>query len=166
VAKRRGGPVPKLTPEAQKAIVEGVAAGVPRAFAAMRAGVTERCLYQWLAKGRKGGKRNAVYVQLFQAVQKAEADAVARNVALVQKAAAKSWQAAAWWLERRYHAEFGRKDRTIIQPVRKSHLGEDVRRRLDEADGPGHRHPGEAGGAGTDQLADPAPPRPDRPEAA
>jgi transposase len=111
--------VPKLTPERQKAIVEAVAAGVPRKFAAMRAGITERCLYLWLAKGRKGGKANTLYVQLFHAVQKAEADAVARNVAIVQKAGAKSWQAAAWWLERRYHAEFGRKDRTFIQTPRR-----------------------------------------------
>src|SRR5687767_6300294 len=98
VGKRRGGPVPKLTPERQKAIVDSVAAGVPRALAATRAGITERCLYQWLAKGRNGGRRNEPYVQLFQALQKAEADAVARNVALVQKAATKSWQAGAWWL--------------------------------------------------------------------
>jgi hypothetical protein len=158
VGKRRGGPIPKLTPERHKLVVESLAAGVPRVFAAMRAGITERCLYQWLAKGRKGGKRNELYVQLFQAIQKAEADAVARNVAIVQKAASKSWQAAAWWLERRYHAEFGRKDRTVIQPVRKGDLGAEVRRRLDEADGGGHRQPGEAGGACTQELADPTPP--------
>lgn len=161
MGKRRGGPVPKLTPERAKAIVDAVAAGVPRAFAAMRAGVTERCLYKWLAKGRQGGKRNAVYVQLVQAVQKAEADAVARNVALVQSAAKKSWQAAAWWLERRYHAEFGRKDRTVIQPVRKTDLGADVRRRLDEVDGGGPRQPGEARGGDPADLAHPAPPAAD-----
>jgi hypothetical protein len=114
--------VPKLTPERQKVIVDSIAAGVPRAIAAMRAGVTERCLYQWLAKGRKGAKGNEEYVQLFQAVQKAEADAVARNVALVQKAGAKTWQAAAWWLERRYPEEFGANRRELAE----------LRRRLDE----------------------------------
>ncbi|MCI0703576.1 MAG: hypothetical protein L0241_21050 [Planctomycetia bacterium] len=107
MGKRRGGPVPKLTPEKQKVIVDSIAAGLPRSIAAMRAGITERCLYQWLAKGRKGGKRNEEFVQLFQALQKAEGDAVARNVALIQKAAATTWQAAAWWLERRYPEEFG-----------------------------------------------------------
>jgi transposase len=105
----RRGQIPKLTPERHRVIVDSIAAGVPRKFAAQRAGVTERCLYKWLARGRQGGKRNAAYVQLVQALQKAEADAVARNVAVVQKAANTTWQAAAWWLERRYHAEFGRK---------------------------------------------------------
>lgn len=160
MGERRGGPVPKLTPEAHKAVVEAVAAGVPRKFAAMRAGVTERCLYQWLAKGRKGGKKNELYVQLLQAVQKAEAAAVARNVAVIQTAAKTTWQAAAWWLERRYHAEFGRKDRTVIQPVKKTDLGAEVRRRLDEAEGAGHRQPGEARGPGPEVVADPAPPAP------
>ena len=122
MGKRRGGPWPKLTPETQKVIVDSIAAGVPRATAAQRAGISDRCLYKWHAKGRKGGKGNEELVQLFQAIKKAEADAVARNVALVQKAAAKSWQAAAWWLERRYPEEFGANRRELAE----------LRRRLDE----------------------------------
>jgi hypothetical protein len=45
------------------------------------------------------------------AVKKAESDAVARNCALIQKAAIKSWQAAAWWLERRFPNDFARTER-------------------------------------------------------
>ena len=132
MGKRRGGPVPKLTPETQKVLVEAIAAGVPRAVAAMRAGISERCLYQWLAKGRKGGKRNEGFVQLFQTLQKAEADAVVRNVALVQKAAAKAWQASAWWLERRYPEEFGT-NRHELAELRKQIL--ELRKLLDARDG-------------------------------
>ena len=75
------------------------------------------------AKGRKGGKRNELYVQLFQAVQKAESDAVARNVAVIQTAAKKSWQAAAWWLERRYPEEFATNRRELAELRRRSQGG-------------------------------------------
>ena len=44
-----------------------------------------------------------------EAVERARAEAVARNVALVQKAADDSWQAAAWWLERSRPDQYGRR---------------------------------------------------------
>jgi hypothetical protein len=125
-------------------IAERVAAGVPLKYAAQRAGIDESTLHLWLRKGRQA--RKGPHFQLFQSVKKAEADAVARNVAVVQKAAAKTWQAAAWWLARRHHKEFGRQDRTIIPArVKAPDLGAEVRRRLDEADGTGHRQPGRDG---------------------
>jgi len=44
------------------------------------------------------------------AVKKAEADAIVRHVANIAKAAQDGqWQASAWWLERRYPAEYGRR---------------------------------------------------------
>jgi hypothetical protein len=98
----------KLTPAVQKVIVDGIAAGVPRKFAAMRAGIDESTFHFWVRKGRRA--KRGPHFQFFQSVKKAEADAIARNVALVQKAASKSWQASAWWLERRHPEEFGRKD--------------------------------------------------------
>ena len=38
--------------------------------------------------------------------EKAEADAEVRNVAIIQRAADTTWQAAAWWLERKHKAEW------------------------------------------------------------
>lgn len=50
------------------------------------------------------------------AVIKAEADAELRFLGQVAKAAAgNNWQAAAWWLERRQHMDFGRRDRVDMQ---------------------------------------------------
>jgi hypothetical protein len=40
------------------------------------------------------------------AIKKAEAKCKARNIARIQQATEKSWQAAAWWLERKYRNEF------------------------------------------------------------
>jgi transposase len=121
----RSGRHPKLDPAVQRVIVESVAAGVPRKYAAQRAGIDESTLRLWCSKGRKGGKGQAIYVALLAALKKAEADAVARNVAIVQKAANTTWQAAAWWLERRYHAEFGRKGMMTNATKEKSAPGAD-----------------------------------------
>src|SRR5262245_30907299 len=156
-AVARRGRKTKLTEATQRVIVEGVAAGVPFKYAAQRAGIDESTLHLWMRKGRRAKK--GPHFQLFQSLKKAEADAVARNVAVVQNASTKSWQAAAWWLERRHHKEFGRQDRTVVQAqVKGPDLGAEVRRRLDEAGGRGHRQPGQDGGAGAQELADsPAP---------
>jgi hypothetical protein len=136
VGTRKGGRISKLTDDAQKVIVQSIAAGLPAKFAAQRAGIDESTFHLWMRKGRRATE--GPHFQFFQSVKRAEADAIARNVAIIQKAASKSWQAAAWWLERGYHKEFGRKDRTYIHPVRKSTLSEDVLKRLDEADSQGH----------------------------
>ena len=42
------------------------------------------------------------------AIKKAEAECKAARIATILKAAEKSWQAAAWWLERRCPEEYGR----------------------------------------------------------
>lgn len=46
-----------------------------------------------------------------ESIKKAESTCKARNIAIVQKAAITSWQAAAWWLERKYPQEFALKAR-------------------------------------------------------
>jgi hypothetical protein len=142
--KAKPGRQSKLTPEVAKSIADGVAAGVPSKFAAQRAGVSERSLREWLAKGRKA--KSGPHFALSAALKKAEADAISRNTAMVQRAAAErdevtvketvttdangqtitkretttkkvfDWCAAAWWLERRYPDQFGRPNRPEKPP--------------------------------------------------
>ena len=88
-----------LTPDVQRRVCEAIAAGNTRHDAAEYAGVADSTLRAWLAQGRR--QRRGKFRELLTAVKKAEADAVVRNVAIIQKAAATSWQAAAWWLERK-----------------------------------------------------------------
>ena len=88
-----------LTPDVQRRLCEAIAAGNTRHDAAEYAGIGESTLRAWLAKGKR--QRRGQYRALLAAVKKSEADAVVRNVAIIQKAAPKSWQAAAWWLERK-----------------------------------------------------------------
>ena len=102
----------KLTPEIQQAICVDIADGLDHKHAALRAGISPRTLRHWLTIGRRApNKPDAVQakcVAFLAAVKKATADAVAANVQLIQIAAREgTWQAAAWWLERRHPDQYG-----------------------------------------------------------
>jgi transposase len=88
-----------LTPEVQRRVCEAIAAGNTRHDAAEYAGVGASTVRCWLARGRRQSRGK--FQAFLAAVKKAEADAVVRNVAIIQNAAKTKWQAAAWWLERK-----------------------------------------------------------------
>lgn len=80
-----------------------LAAGVPRSHACAAVGVSRETFYNQLQ--RDAGFANAV--------EEAEGRAVAQALTVIHRAASEgTWQAAAWFLERRYPAEFSR--RTIL----------------------------------------------------
>lgn len=89
----------KLTPELMEKIVQLVRVGTPQKYAAGACGVGEATFYDWCRR-----------FQAFQAaIKKAESEAISRNVGIINIAAKSTWQAAAWWLERRFPDQFGRK---------------------------------------------------------
>lgn len=105
----------KLTPEIQEKICQLLKAGNTFRTACEVAGVGWSTGREWRTRGedrhsaREGDEDYAAFAA---AVQKAEEEAAARNVALIQKAAANgTWQAAAWWLERKFPGEWARIDR-------------------------------------------------------
>lgn len=102
-----------LTPEIQKRILTAISTGNTRTTAAAYAGIGLSTLMLWLSKGRC--QKSGQYVELLEAIEKAEADAITTSVALIRQAGRESWQAAAWWLERRYPDEWGRKERIQIE---------------------------------------------------
>lgn len=112
----------KYTAERVEKIVDALAAGNTRKTAARLAGIDQGTLENWVQR----------YSDFSAAIEKAEADAEASHVANIVKAATSgSWTASAWWLERRRHEDWGRKDRleivqTIRQLVRDAGLGDDV----------------------------------------
>ena len=79
-------------------LVTALAAGHTRRSAAVFAGVNPRTVERRQA-------RDPAFRAL---LRDAEERAVLRNVALIQTAATKQWQAAAWWLERRVPDDWGR----------------------------------------------------------
>jgi transposase len=66
-------------------------AGNTRSAAGAYAGISRDSFTRWMASNN----------EFALAVEKAEADCEVKSVAIIQKAALTTWQAAAWWLERR-----------------------------------------------------------------
>nr|WP_255724707.1 hypothetical protein [Shimazuella soli] len=71
------------------------------------AGINKTTLYDWLKRGAR--ENRGKYRAFSNAVEKAMAEAEMRDVALIAQAAKENWQAAAWRLERKYPARWGRK---------------------------------------------------------
>ena len=92
----------KATDPRLEACLNALRAGNTRTASATFAGISRMTLYRWLEADET----------FRDAVEKAEADAEVRYASQVARAATDgTWQAAAWWLERRRHADYGRRDR-------------------------------------------------------
>lgn len=98
----------KLTPEVQAKIVEAIRGGNYREVAAEWAGIGERTFQTWMA-----GQKPA-HLEFQRAVIEAERAAEIRAVALIMKAAANDPKHAEWWLERKFHDRWGRKDKVDL----------------------------------------------------
>tara|TARA_Y100000114_G_scaffold147662_1_gene159714 strand:+ start:1651 stop:2037 length:387 start_codon:yes stop_codon:yes gene_type:complete len=101
----------KLTPDTKEDVVKALRAGNSRRDSALYAGISEQTFYSWMKRGRDG---EPLYAEFLEAVEKAEAQSVVRNVAIIQRAAEDTWQAAAWWLERKRPDDWGRRQRMDI----------------------------------------------------
>jgi len=76
-------------------------------------GIDDSTWFRWLSEGEKA--KSGLKREFYETIKKAEKDAIARNVALIQRAAQDgNWQAAAWWLERKYFEDWGRKDKVDL----------------------------------------------------
>jgi transposase len=99
----------KLTPEKHTKIVELIRAGNYAETAATLTGIGKQTYYTWMQKG-EGPKARSPYKEFRDAVTAAKAEAEARMVTVIQRAAVDgSWQAASWYLERTQHSKFGKK---------------------------------------------------------
>jgi transposase len=108
----------KLNNELQKQIVDLIRAGNYIETASACAGINKDTLYDWLKRGarekaRKDGKidkREEIYVHFSDAVEKAIAEAEARDVMIIANASKNDWKASAWRLERKFPNKWGRKE--------------------------------------------------------
>ena len=117
-----------LTKERTKKIADLITAGNDAETSAMASGISKAAYYVWLARGRaeidrltrnpklKAKASEQPYIEFVETIEQARAEAEARLVVLVSKAAAdpKTWQAATWLLERREPKKWGRVNRTEI----------------------------------------------------
>ena len=99
----------KLNPQLQERICQLISAGNYIRTACQAVGISGQTYINWMKRGEKSQKGS--YFEFFEAVKKAEAQAIARNVAVIQSAAKETWQAAAWWLERKHPQDWGKKER-------------------------------------------------------
>ena len=122
----RGGRPSKYRPDTVAAIIAAVETGATYRHAAASVGVSERTLHDWQVR----------HPQFSQALKTAEAMACMAAVGTIRRAAeAGTWQAAAWYLERRYPAEYGRRAVTVDASVQVTHDDGDLTRaraRLEE----------------------------------
>jgi len=112
------------------AVVERLIA-CARAFApyetcAAYAGINKDTLIQWLKRGARELDEGieSPYVSLHRDFTIALANAETRLLAVIQTAAAKQWQAAAWILERRKPVIYAR--RSFVGPVEDDHEDEEI----------------------------------------
>ena len=92
----------------QNAMVEAIEAGNYASTAAESVGIGRSTHYEWMSKGEEGIEPYAGYTD---AIKKAEANAQMQALSVVKNAMADNWQAAAWYLERKFPELFGRRDK-------------------------------------------------------
>ena len=114
-------PRPHLNTDTVTRITQAVSSGSTREDAAAYAGVGRSTLHAWLAEARDLDKnpdgrpttpteRQRLCLDLLDGVERGDGQIAVLMVGRVVAASATSWQAAAWWLERRRWADYGRKD--------------------------------------------------------
>lgn len=125
-AKRGRGRPSKFTPEIRVKIVEAIEAGNYVETSVQYAGITKSTFYAWLDKGTSERDRlladpdatpdpkMADYLEFADAIERAQASSEVRAVAIIQKAAFTTWQAAAWWLERTRPKRYARVDKAEL----------------------------------------------------
>ena len=102
----------KLTPEVQDEVVKRIRAGNYINVSCQAVGIGVSTYFEWLKKGEEGRQP---YAEFTDAIKKAEAEAHVNYVAIVASHAPNQWQAAAWWLERRFPDKWGRRDKLDIK---------------------------------------------------
>jgi len=86
----------KYSPEVVQRLTDALRGGNTRRASCAAGGISQETLARWLAEN----------VDFRDAVEKAEGEAELRNLAVIQDATRTTWQAAAWWLERKHKAEW------------------------------------------------------------
>lgn len=110
----------KLTAALQQRIVAAIRAGCYAEQAAAAAGVHRATFFRWLARGTETG--SGLYFEFLQAVRQAEAEAEEIAVTIIREAALDgAWQAAAWFLERKFPERWSRRDKVDVDVFLRSH---------------------------------------------
>jgi IS30 family transposase len=99
--------------ELVQALCDSIATGMYVNLACQSVGISTSALSEWKIKGQKGIHP---YDKVWKRIQVAEAKAIERRIKRIEQAGESgSWQADAWYLERRYPHLFGKRDTVAIE---------------------------------------------------
>jgi hypothetical protein len=99
--------------ELVQALCDSIATGMYVNLACQSVGIGTSTLSIWKQKGQQGIKP---YDEVWRRIQIAEAKAIERRIIRIEQAGENgSWQADAWYLERRYPHLFGKRDTVAIE---------------------------------------------------
>lgn len=97
----------KLDNDRREKLLKAIRVGNDKKVACALAGISETTLYRWLEQSKK---KNATpeLREFRESLERAEAEAEVLKVSRIAQAADNGrWQAAAWWLERKYPERWG-----------------------------------------------------------
>ena len=103
----------KLTKELIEKAADIIARGNYYKVAIDILGIDKGTWYEWMRQGEIDANKgvNSLKAEFFNSIKKAEATAIDRNLSIIQKAAMEgNWQASAWYLERKYPEQWGKRD--------------------------------------------------------
>lgn len=131
MASKLGRPC-KLDERTRDILIEALANGCYRETAARLAGIHISTLYRWLETGEADHENNktSLFRDLYEGANRAEAAAEAHALAVIRNAMPLDWRAAAHFLERRYPAQWGRKDAVKVE--HSGRVAHDVRQMSDD----------------------------------
>lgn len=89
-------------------VIKRIELGCTRDASVKAAGLSKAVFYRWLKLGYE--KKEKIYIDFLERVERAEADSQVRSMITIRKAAEQDndWRAAAWFLERRFKKDFGK----------------------------------------------------------
>lgn len=139
---RNPGRPPRLTKQLIEDVTKLIRAGNYIETACAYNNLPKKVYYEWLRKAKETRvevletipPRNMRLYRLFShSIEKALAESEARDVQTIGIAAAKSWQAAAWRLERKNHERWGQKRQVGMNAnVLQGDMSEDTKNRLEK----------------------------------
>lgn len=120
---------PKLTKELIAEAEKWIKAGNYTTTVCQYLGIHQSTWYKWMQQGEKA--KSGLKREFFDRIKKAESHSEMRNVQLIQQAGNETWQAAAWYLERKFPDKWGKKDKV---DANLNHSGEVTNKNVDLSD--------------------------------